>query len=890
MFLSSKKVSSLKGHIDVFDAGIVHGWIYDFDQSLKPASFFIAYDGNIICRDQAQKYRADLKDAGYGSGHCAFSKVIDISKADSGVHQISLLDVQHKLIHQIEVELPENDDAPFVELISSENGALEFLYKQQNIPENIEVHLYENDDVIWMGKVELNLIDERFYLPVPDFINDGREHTLSIGVRGFPRLVWSGVVLMLLPTFSKNNISGLLANQSDDGQGSRHSQRYKSLSRQVQHSKDVSHLSKVYEAHKHMLDGCNSNVDLPKFVMSSNSNKRVSIYVLLNNNLKDAFHLVASFILAYEPIGFEITFIANSSTVKELNQLDRLNGIVLVERTAQQPLGDLISQLAMQQNNDFILLCNGLHEASSDLISVLVNRLNSDELAGVLGARLLSDDGCIWESGLQINDDGKLDVLGYGKSWLDPKMAVSMDCVSFLDAPVCIRTHDLIECSDRMLEIDNLDEYIYFLCTYIKETGKSIQTAPQAEGFAFPNVKSVGNQKIKRIEFIRDLHKSRLLKESENKNIAQPKKRILMFDMTTPTPDRDAGSYAAIQEMKLILALGFNITFVPVDLQYKIKYTAQIQELGVEVLYRPFFRQVGDVILREMPNVSGIYVTRYNVAAQFMHILKRTFPDVPIIFNNADLHFLREIRSALTMNNPKGLETALTTRHNELEVINQVDAVLSYTETEKAVITSHLLENKKLFKCPWVLEKKHQVHTFSERNGIAFLGGFKHLPNVQAVDYFVNQVMPLLVVKAPHIKLQIFGSNMPDRFFDYQSDNIEIIGFIENLEDIFHHCRIFIAPLLAGAGIKGKVLESLSYGVPCVLSSISAEGTGLTHGLTTMIADSPDEWVESITTLYNDERQWNQISKNQNILVESEYSFEHGKKMMKRILDSVGLI
>lgn len=883
-------MSNLKGHIDIFDAGIVHGWIYDLDQSLKPASFFISYDGNIVCRDQAQKYRADLKDAGYGSGHCAFSKVIDINRGDCGVHHLSLHDEQHKLIHQIEVKLPENDDAPFVELVSSENGTLEFLYKQQNIRDNIEVHLYEDDDVIWIGKVELNLIEERFYLPVPDFINDGREHTLSIGVRGFPRLAWSGVVLMSLPAFSKNNISGLLANQSDEGQGSRNSQRYKSLSRQVQHSKGVSLLPKIYQAHKFMLDGCNSNVDLPKFTILSNTENQVSVFVLLNKNVKDAFHLVASFILCYEPIGFEITFIADAPTLNELNDLDRLKGVIFVERTAQQSLGDLISQLAFQQGNDFIMLCNGLHEASSELISVLVNRLASDDYAGVLGARLLSDNGCIWELGLQINDDEQLDILGYGKSWLDPKMAVSVDCVSFLDAPVCMRTNDLMKNSDRLREIDNMDEYIYFLCAYIKESGKYIQTAPQADCFTFPNIKGVNNQKTKRLEFVRELHKSRFLSDSENNNNVDAKKRILMFDMTTPTPDRDAGSYAAIQEMKLILALGFNITFVPVDLQYKIKYTAQIQALGVEVLYRPFFRQVGDVILREMPNVSGIYVTRYNVAAQFMRLLKRTFPDVPIIFNNADLHFLREIRSALTMNNQKGLETALTTRQNELEVINQVDAVLSYTETEKAVITSHLLENKKLFTCPWVLEKKHEVHTFSERVGIAFLGGFKHLPNVQAVDFFVNQVMPLLVSKAPHIKLQIYGSNMPDRFFDYQSDNIEIVGFVENLEDIFHHCRIFIAPLLAGAGIKGKVLESLSYGVPCVLSPIAAEGTGLTHGLTTMIADSPKEWVDSICGLYTNERQWNQISKNQNILVESEYSFEHGKKVMKRILDSVGLI
>ena len=116
-----------------------------------------------------------------------------------------------------------------------------------------------------------------------------------------------------------------------------------------------------------------------------------------------------------------------------------------------------------------------------------------------------------------------------------------------------------------------------------------------------------------------------------------------------------------------------------------------------------------------------------------------------------------------------------------------------------------------------------------------------------------------------------------------------MVGFAEQLDDVFHNHRVFVAPLLSGAGIKGKVLESMAYGLPTVLTDIAAEGTGLSHGISTSIALSPEQWVENIIALYDKEELWNKYSENQLSLVQTNFSFANGLKRFRDIAASVGL-
>ena len=365
---------------------------------------------------------------------------------------------------------------------------------------------------------------------------------------------------------------------------------------------------------------------------------------------------------------------------------------------------------------------------------------------------------------------------------------------------------------------------------------------------------------------------------------------VVMIDRSVPKPDQDAGSYAAVQEIHLLQALGFHIIFIPDDFTYSPKYTPQLQDMGVEVLFSPYFLTSGDALTSVLPSVSAVYITRYHYVEKYIKTIKEFSTELPIIFNNADLHFLREIRQANTLGDEVLLQNAMKTRDREVKVMKQVDAILSYSEFEHAVITSHILQSNSIHKCPWVVEAPEQSAGFKSREGVAFLGGYQHTPNIEAVKFVVEQVMPLLRLKGHSIKVYIYGSHMPDYFYKYASDDVIIKGYVESLDDVYLKHRVFIAPLFFGAGVKGKVLTAAAYGMPCVLSPIAIEATGLVHNVSALVAEHAGEWADYVSRLYLNEQEWNVIAENQQMMVKEYYSFEKAKSRMKGILQSVNLL
>jgi glycosyltransferase involved in cell wall biosynthesis len=149
--------------------------------------------------------------------------------------------------------------------------------------------------------------------------------------------------------------------------------------------------------------------------------------------------------------------------------------------------------------------------------------------------------------------------------------------------------------------------------------------------------------------------------------------------------------------------------------------------------------------------------------------------------------------------------------------------------------------------------------------------------------------MPLLRKRLPGVAFHIYGSHMPDSFKKYEADDVILEGFVESLDDVFESARLMVAPLLSGAGIKGKVLEGMSAGVPQVLTPVAAEATGLTHGVSAMIVEEPQVWVEAIAELYEDEKRWQQVSDNALALARSNYSFDNGIKGMAKALEGLGV-
>jgi glycosyltransferase involved in cell wall biosynthesis len=332
--------------------------------------------------------------------------------------------------------------------------------------------------------------------------------------------------------------------------------------------------------------------------------------------------------------------------------------------------------------------------------------------------------------------------------------------------------------------------------------------------------------------------------------------------------------------------------FVPNNLAWMGHYTKELQRMGVECLYSPFVNSINQVIQQRGNEFDLVYITRYYVAQQYVDQIRKHAPQAKIVMNNADLHFLRELRAGIQAKDKQAIVLSVETREKELAVMNKVDLVLSYTDVEKAVIQSHNLDLTLVAKCPWVVETVPKVPRFEERCDIAFLGGYNHHPNAEAVEWFVEQVMPLLRQQLPQVVFKVYGSHVPKRLHELaeKHENISIAGWVPTVDAVYNTCRVFVAPLQSGAGIKGKVIGALAHGVPCVLSQLAAEGIPVADGVDACVADKPEEWVAAIVGLYQNQTQWQAMSVKALGFAERLYGFDKGVAQMQEALQQVDLV
>jgi glycosyltransferase involved in cell wall biosynthesis len=182
-----------------------------------------------------------------------------------------------------------------------------------------------------------------------------------------------------------------------------------------------------------------------------------------------------------------------------------------------------------------------------------------------------------------------------------------------------------------------------------------------------------------------------------------------------------------------------------------------------------------------------------------------------------------------------------------------------------------------------------RTNGFTDRKNLVFIGGYLHRPNVDAVLYFVKEIWPLITEVMPDCEFWIVGSNVPDELKDLACEKIKVIGFVPDLEQVFSTCLMTVVPLRYGAGIKGKILTSLSYGVPCVATSIAIEGMGLTHDKNVLVGDTPAEFASAVMKLSTDIQTWERLSDNGLSILKEKYSLASLEKQLRNLVKDLNV-
>ncbi len=371
----------------------------------------------------------------------------------------------------------------------------------------------------------------------------------------------------------------------------------------------------------------------------------------------------------------------------------------------------------------------------------------------------------------------------------------------------------------------------------------------------------------------------------------RPGKKLLLIDVVTPLPDQDSGSVDTYNYLRIFQRRGFKVTFLPVNGSYKGPYVRDLQRLGIRVLHEPYVARFEDALRAEAPKADVIFIYR-ETAHRYMPLLRSLAPSSPIVFNTVDLHFLRQEREAELLGTAAAREEAAQTRRMELAAMDQADATIVLSRYEEELVAK-LKPGAKLARIPIVRDiPGRSPVSFEERRDIVFIGGFLHAPNRDAVLYFVREVWPRVQQKdlGRPCQFLIAGSNIPPEIIALSAPDILIKGHVPDLAELYSRALISVAPLRYGAGLKGKVVSSLSYGIPVVGTAISLEGSGLVDGQHVLAADTPASMAAAIARLHGDKALWYQLSDNGLAFATEQFSLEAVSSRLSTLLAGLGIL
>ncbi|MBX2882271.1 MAG: glycosyltransferase [Granulosicoccus sp.] len=896
-------------HIDCVAGSLVKGWAFDRQNSDYQPLVQVWCDGRMVGEGVADEFRQDLKDAGYGDGAHGFT----VSLNQSILNQ-SVLDQQQRLLTLIDgntgINMGANECSIGGEYSSRAKilgvsatgitGTVSSDVAQLAVSDTVCVFM--DDDFACSGRClsTANALEFRYDIPLPPEAFDGKSHRFVVSVAGHNTYCDEHTVSMPAVRLPSEQLG---AGSKHRGYASRAvlaSYRYESLRANLRSITDQKQIENLNTAHDLVVEGARARKQYPDLSLPRVEKPTVSVVVPVYNQFALTYHCIASCILAANKVSYELIVVDDCSTDETALIEEKIENLQVIRNEKNCGFVRSCNRGAAAAAGEFIVFLNNDTEVTSGWIDELVNVFTEYDSVGAVGSKLIYPDGVLQDAGGVVWDNGLPWNAGNGGSSEDPQYNYTRDVDYLTGASLMVSqkawTHagGFDECyvpayyedTDLSFRLRDLGYRTIYcpLSTVVHFEGQSngTDTASGVKQYQITNAETFKKRWQSAFEGLGkegvDLHL--------NKDRAR-QFRVLMIDHAFPCEGLDAGSYAAIQEIKLMIALGCKITFVPQNFAHLGMYTEILQRMGVECVYSPFCTSMEDFLVQRGAEFDAVYITRYGVAEKVLPAIRENC-SAKILFNNADLHFLREMRAAEAAGETD-MTGPLQTREREVWVMKNVDAVLSYNETEHSIISMHTKRSDNIFKCPWVLQNRYSQIDFSSRKGIAFLGGFGHPPNREGVEYFIENVVPLLRETGINIPLHIYGSSFPEELTEIASEDIIVEGFVESLDTLFNQRRVFIAPLLSGAGIKGKVLDSMAYGVPSVLTPVAAEATGLRDGVSALIVETPEQWANAIVQLYTDEKSWTDLREAANDLVQERYSFDSGVARMAEIFSFIGL-
>lgn len=584
---------------------------------------------------------------------------------------------------------------------------------------------------------------------------------------------------------------------------------------------------------------------------------------------------------------FEVIVIEDASGELDAEQVAAVNGVRFIRNETNLGYLRSCNKAVKAARGEFICLLNNDTAVTANALDALLDLHRRRSDAGIVGSKLIYPNGCLQEAGGVLWNDGW--ALNYGR-FDDPEHYLyeyvrPVDYVS--GASMLMRK----ELWDRLGGYDEHYCPAYGedtdLAVRVRQVGLQVLYQPRSvvvhwEGVSHGTSEDSGLKAYQRVNrdklavrwgsvFKKDqLPKSRgvfLARERAAKS-----RVVLVIDHYVPEPDRDAGSRTMFQMLEALVRQGFVVKFWPDNLHYIADYVRPLQDMGVEVIYGSQAPLFSTWIRACGSDIGYVLVSRPTVARDYLPSLRK-HTSARIAYYGHDLHFARMALQAKVQGAAVSVTDLAQMKALERSVWKSVDVVMYPSIEEINTVKTLEPEVNAQVICPYAFPRQVSSDRLAGRQGLLFVAGFQHPPNVDAALWLVREVMPLLRQINPDLHLTLAGSNPTDEVKALAGDMITVTGSVSDakLSELYESARVALIPLRFGAGIKLKVVEAMYKGVPLVTTSIGIQGLQAIDRVV-LVADEAQAFADAVSSLLSDDQLWLESARRQRDYVAHYFS------------------
>jgi len=345
-------------------------------------------------------------------------------------------------------------------------------------------------------------------------------------------------------------------------------------------------------------------------------------------------------------------------------------------------------------------------------------------------------------------------------------------------------------------------------------------------------------------------------------------KHLVIIGLVIPEPASTAAGHRMMQLIDLFKERNYKITFL--TSANNVEFSEKIEIQKIEINNSGF-----DHLITKL-NPDIVLFDRYISEEQFGWRVSENCPNALKMLDTEDLHFLREARRKAFKEKQKieNQDFLNDIFKREIASILRCDLSLIISEFEVNLLISTFKMNPEILHyLPFLTDEIHRnSKPFEERKHFVSIGNFLHEPNWQTVLQ-IKKIWKAIRKKLPETELHIYGAYASEKVFQLHNEKEGFIvkGRAESVEKILNEYRILLAPIPFGAGLKGKLWESMKFGIPNLTSKIGAEGMHGNLDWNGFIEDSDENFIEKSVELYSDENLWKKLQENGFKILENRF-------------------